>query len=451
MASLASPGIGSGLDINSLVSKLMAYEQQPLIAMQRKEAGFQAKISALGSLKSALSALQTAAENLVPGSGTTAANKFTATRAGLSDTSLATASANNTAAAGNYTLSEITLAAAQQVRKSGFSIPAAAGTLSITVGTGTAVEVAIGENATLASIRDAINTSSAGVTASIINDGSSDYLVLTGKNSGLANTIAVTGSAGFESFNYSSGSANSWTEAVPAANASLKVNGILVTSDKNSITTAIEGVTLNLTKATTGSVTLSITKDYGSVNSGLTGFVKAYNDAMTTIKNLGAVNKETGASSILTGDSALRSIEAGMRSMFFAGAEGQRLSDIGISLQLDGSLKLDSSKLTTATSNNFEQVASLVAAAGTRFKTSIAAMVDSSGIVTNRIEGLKASIKTLDQRQEAFQLRLEKVESNYRRQFTALDVQLANMQSLSSRLGSMLSSIPQAGSLNSSN
>lgn len=453
MAGLSSPGLGSGLDINSLISQLMAVEQQPLIALQRKEASYQAKISALGSLKGALSALETASANLIPAAGTTAASKFTTTRAAFGDTTLGSATATNSAAAGSYTLSEITLAKAEQVRKSGMTIPAGAGTLSITVGTGAAVNVNVAAGATLTSIRDAINTSSAAVGAAIINDGASDYLVLTGDSSGVANTITIAGSAGFEDFNYSSGTPNSWTQAVPPSNASVKINGIAVTGTTNTISGAIEGVTINLTKETAGSTTLTISKDYSSVTSSLNAFIKAFNDAATTMKNLGAYNSETGVASTLTGDSTLRSVQSQLRSILFtpssAGSADLRyLSDLGVSIQLDGTLSLNSSKLTTAINSNFEGVANVVADFGSRFKNAVSSMVGTSGVVTNKIDGINSTIEDLDQRQEALQLRLAKVEENYRRQFTALDVQLSNMQSLSARLASMLSSIPSASDNN---
>jgi len=455
MAGLSSPGLGSGLDINSLISQLMAVERQPLTALRTKEAVFQGKISALGSVKGALSALQTAASGLIPAAGTTASDKYTSTRATLGDSTLASASATNAAAAGTYTLSEISLAQAQQVRKSGMSIPAGAGTLSITVGTEATVEVNIGANATLDSIRDAINASNAGVSAAIINDGSSDFLVLTAKNSGTTNTITIAGSAGFEDFNYSTGTPNSWTQAAEAKNASVKINGIAVSSATNSISSAIEGVTLTLSKASAESTTLTVSKDYSSITSSLNAFIKAFNDASATIKSQGAYDSANKKASPLTGDSTLRTAESQMRSLLFRsfGTEGsslQRLSDLGVSLQLDGTLKLDSSKLTEAIDSNFAGVANMVSAIGTGFKDSIGAIVEDSGLLGNRIEGMNSSIKLLKQRQEALELRLEKVESNYRRQFTALDVQLSSMQSLSSRLTSMLASIPSASSSNSS-
>ena len=218
MATLSSPGLGSGLDINGLVSKLMAVEQRPLLVLNQKEASFQAKISALGSLKGSLSALQTASASLIPATGTTAADKYTTTRTSFSDTTLATATATNTAAAGSYTLSNVVLAGAQQIRKTGLTVPAEAGKLSITVGTGSTVNVAIAASATLAQVRDAINASASEATASIINDGANDVLILTAKNTGASNTITVNGASDdggteFDQFDYTApGDNNSWTQ-----------------------------------------------------------------------------------------------------------------------------------------------------------------------------------------------------------------------------------------------
>lgn len=453
MATLSSPGLGSGLDINTLVSKLMAVEQQPLVALARKEASYQSKISALGTLKSTLSALQTAAEALIPATGTTAADKYTATKATVADTTLATASATNTAAAGSYTLSDITLAKAHQIRKSGLTPPAETGTISITVGSGSAVSVSIAAGATLAQVRDAINASSAGTTASIINDGSVDYLVLTAKNTGDANSITVNGASTdggteFDIFDYTPpGASNSWVEQQDATDASVKINGIPVTSQTNSITTSISGLTLNLVKEGTGPTTLTVSKDNAALTSSLNTFIKAYNDAVKVMKDLGNYDAANKKASTLTGDSTLRTVQTQLRNTLFAASGGsninlQRLSDLGVSTQLDGTLKLDSTKLSAAITSDFANVATLAADIGTRFKTTISGLVSSGGTVSAGIDGINSTVKDIGKRREALILRLEKVESNYRRQFNALDVQVANMQSLSARLQQQLASLP---------
>ena len=452
MAGLTASGLGSGLDINSLISQLMTVEQQPLLALNKKEASYQAKISALGSLKGALSALQTASETLIPATGVTAADKFTTTSASSSDATLATASATNTAAAGNYTLSDIVLAKAQQIRKSGLAVPAEAGTLSITVGTGSAVSVSIAASATLAQVRDAINASSADATASIINDGTNDLLILTAKNTGALNTIRIDGASTdggieFNIFDYTApGANNSWVEEKNASSASVKINGVAVTSTTNSITTSVTGLTVNLAKESAGPVTLTVSKSNAAVTSSLNAFIKAYNDSVGVMKSLGNYDAANKKASTLTGDATLRSAQAQLRSTLFAANGGsnanlQRLSDLGVSVQLDGTLKLDSTKLTAAITSDFSSVAKLVADVGSRFKTTVSGLISEGGSVASRIDGINSTIKAIGTRRESLSLLLTKIESNYRRQFTALDVQVAKMQSVSSSLTQQLAGL----------
>ena len=456
MAGLSVSGITSGLDVKSLVSQLMAVEQQPLVALNKKEASQQARISAFGSLKSVLSTLKTAAESLIPGTGATAIEKYTTTSASVSDVTLATASATNAAAAGSYTLSDIVLAKAQQIHKSGLTLPSDAGTLEITVGTGTPVSVAIGANATLTGVRDAINASSAGVAASIINNGTSDVLILTAKNTGAANTITVQGSTtagdgtAFDIFDYSApGPNNGWSEPTEARDASLKINGIPVTSTTNSISSSITGVTLNLVKEAAGPTTLTVSKSNSSITSSLNAFISAYNSAVTTMKSLGNYNAETKTAATLTGDATLRMAQAQLRTTVFETNGGsnpnlQRLSDLGVSTQLDGTLKVDSAKLSAAITSDTANVAQLVSDVGTRFKTAISRLVDTDGVVSSRIDGINSTIKDIGKRRDALNLLLTKIEAKYTRQFTALDVQLTKMQSISSSLTAQLASIPSA-------
>ncbi len=452
MATLSSPGVGSGLDINSLISQLMTVEQRPVLVLNQKEASFQAKISALGSLKSALSALQTTAETLIPSIGTTAADKYTSTSATVADSTLATANATNGVAAGNYSLSNITLAHAHQISKSGFVASAEAGTLSITVGSGSAVTVNIAANATLSEISAAINASGAEVSASIINDGTNDFLILTAKNSGDVNMITVTGTntgvgTEFDFFDYAPpGANNSWVQQQDATDATVTINGIPVTSQTNSITTAISGLTLNLLKEDVGPTTLTVSKSNGAVANSLNAFIKAYNDAVIVMKNLGNYDAASKKASTLTGDSTLRSAQAQLRTALFSASGGsnpnlQLLSDLGVSVQTDGSLKLDSSKLTAAITSDFSSVATLVANVGTKFKTAVSGLVSADGPVSARIDGINVSVKEIGKRRDEWALRLQKIESNYRRQFTALDVQLSKLQSTSASLTQQLAGL----------
>lgn len=445
---LSSAGIGSNLDVNGIVSQLMALEQRPLTVLSKKEAGLQAKISALGSLKSAISSLQSAASSLMPASGSTALQKFSTFSASLSDATVASASTNSSAVAGTYALKDIVLATAQQVRKTDITVPAEAGTLSIQVGSGTAVNVSIAAASTLANVVTAINGANAGVSASIINNGSKDYLVVTAGSTGSNNTIKITGAGtGYDQFDFSGTAGNGgWVESTPGADAQLTINGIAVTSASNTLSTAISGVTLNLTKA--GSTNLTVTRDTSSLTTAINAFVKAYNDFNSTANSLGSYNATTKVAGSLNGDSTLRSAQSSIRGLIgnvpegVAGADFQRLSDIGVRLQKDGSLLVDSGKLSAAITKNIAGVANLVSAYGSTFKTATESIVGTTGTIASRTEGLNTTIKNLGKQYEAVSARLTQIEARYRKQFTALDTLVASMNKTSTFLSQQLANLP---------
>ena len=201
MATITSLGVGSGLDLSSIVSGLMAVEKQPLTALKTKQSTVESRISALGTLKSALASLQTAAGNLIPGTTQTLAEKFSSFAAKSADDTIATATAKSGVAATKYTLTNITLASSEQVRKTetALGIPSGtgSGTLSIKIGSGDSMDVSVNNGSSLTDIAKAINSSKAGVTASVINDGTAKHLVITAKDSGASNTISITGSTGY--------------------------------------------------------------------------------------------------------------------------------------------------------------------------------------------------------------------------------------------------------------
>lgn len=453
MTTITSLGTGSGLDLEGMITKLMAVEQQPLVNLQQKEASYQAKISSLGTLSSSLSSLQTAAAALMPAVTQTAVNKFASYAANSSDTTIATASATTGATAGTYSLSNIVLAKAQQLQitngSSGITIPAAAGTLSIQVGTGTAVNVSIPASASMSDISTAINSANAGVSASVVNDGTADHLILTSNSTGSANTISITGSGtGWTGgpFDYSSSSStNKWTQTTAAANATLSVNGISVSSASNTLTSAISGVTLNLVAA--GSTTVTVSKDTTtSLTSALNAFVSAYNSANTSMSSLGSYNATTQVAGALQGDSTLRSAQNQLSELLFSTVAGgtssyQRLSDIGISVAKDGSLSLDTTKLNSAISADYSDVANLVATAGTAFNSALDGIVGTSGTIATATQSANSSIKDITAQEAEVSNRLSQIEANYRTQFTALDTLIASMSQTSSYLTQQLASI----------
>jgi flagellar hook-associated protein 2 len=397
---LTASGIGSNLDINSIVSGLMQVEARPLTVLASKEASFQAKLSAYGTIKSALSTFQTALRALNDPS------KFQALKTSSSDTDVASVSTTSIASAGTYAVDISKVAQSQKLVAAGqSSLTAAIGTGTSTTitfdfgtisgGTFTAYDPEAGtggtysgstfasngsgvksitidaSNNSLSGIRDAINGADMGVTATIINDGgTSPYrLVISSDNSGKTNSlkVSVSGEAAISSLlaNDPAGTQN-LKETITAQNTELTVNGVFVSKASQSLTDVIHGVTL--TALEVGTTNISVTKDTAAATTSVTSFVKAYNDLNKTLKDLSAYNAETKVAAVLQGDSAVRTIRTQLRSLMgqglaYAGAY-TNLSQVGLTFQLDGTLALDSSKLQTALNADQSAVAAVFAATG---------------------------------------------------------------------------------------
>lgn len=395
MASISSPGIGSNLDVNGIVSQLMAVERQPLQALDSKEASFQAQLSAFGTMKSALTNFQTALKSLND------VGRFQTYKASVGDSTVATVAAANNAAPGNYSLEVGKLAQSQKLVAAGVASSSSiigTGTITLEFGTisgGTfddntgkytgatftangagAKSVTISSsNNTLTGIRDAINAAKAGVTASIVNDGSgAPYrLSLAVNNSGADKSlrISVAGDAPLSSLlSHDASATQNLAETATASNAEFSLDGVAITKSSNSVTDALEGVTINLLKANIGATTqISVLRDSTATKSAADSLVKAYNDVNTTLKNLGAFNAASKTGTILQGDVTLITLHARIRATLtdaLKGAAGSynNLSQIGIAFTKEGTLALDSAKFQTALDEAPDDIAPLFAAVG---------------------------------------------------------------------------------------
>lgn len=394
---LTSAGIGSNLPIDSIISQLMAVEQQPLTSLDSKVASFQSKLSAIGTVKSALAAFQTAVRGLSDSS------KFLAVKTTVGDSAVASATATSKAAVGTYSLEVSKLAQAQKLATVGQASSSAAigqGTITfdmgtITQGTGS-FDPATGKytgasfassgagvktvtidpsNTSLTGIRDAINKAGIGVTASIVNDGSaSPYrLVLTETSSGKSNSmkISVSGDASLQALlNHDPAGAQALSETVTAQNAEFTIDGIAVSSASNSATNVLDGVTLNLTKTNVGAPTsVTVARDTSAVTASVNQFVTAYNQVNKTLTDLTAYNPTTKTAAVLNGDGTIRTIQTQLRALLSSpvgnGASALSvLSDIGVTVK-SGIMAVDDTKLQKAITNNYSDIAGLFAAVGT--------------------------------------------------------------------------------------
>lgn len=476
---ILSAGVGSGLEVESLITQLMALEKRPLTLIDKKEASYQAKVSAYGTLKSSLSELQAAAKKL------STIDSFSPVKAAVADTTILSAATTSTAVAGTYNIEVQNLAESQKLLSTGYATSKSVvgtGTLTFSFGSygpgaGDDIEftanpdkqsktVTIGAgNNTLEGVRDAINKAGIGVTASIINDGTANgnRLVFTSSDTGTRNALRIevgeTGDPGLARLAYDGSTATStgaggMMQTVAAEDAIIKVDNVLITKPSNVITDAIQGVTLTLSKETANNTTtkLSLQRDTGSVQSAIENFVKAYNSTMGTIGSSIAYDVATGKGAVLNGDSTTRTIQTQLRSLFSTAAPGAAtgtafLSDIGITFQRDGTLGVDSAKLSAAVSDPSRDVSKLFATTDTgngyayQLDVIVGKILSPVGILAGSTENLNTSIKNLDKQRDALNLRLDAAEKRYRAQFTALDSLISSMQSTSSYLTQQLASL----------
>ncbi|MBI3529277.1 MAG: flagellar filament capping protein FliD [Betaproteobacteria bacterium] len=470
---ISSSGIGSGLDVDSIVTRLMQVEQQPLVALAQREAQFTSQLSTLGTIKGALSSFQTAASALKT------AGSSTAYKLSSSDSTSVSGSAGSTSVAGTYNVTVTQLAQAQRLVAAGqtslgakigdgtpttlaFSFGSiTGGTLDVNSGTysgatftadpaRTAVQVQIGSsNNTLEGIRDAINAANAGVTAAIVNDGSAApyRLTITSNATGAGNSlkIGVTGSADITTLLASDpGGTQNLRQTQTALDAQLSISGIAISRPTNNIADAIQGVTLKLSKLTTD-VTVSVARDSTNISSALKSIVDSYNDTNRAIKSA------TALKALLQGDTATVSILSRLRSALGvilnnSGGSINSLSQLGVSFQKDGSLTFDSTKAQGA----IDADPASVLAAATFFGSSLSTLADrlagSGGVLQARTDGINRSIADLTRRSDAMSQRLDGVEKRYRAQFTALDVLMSNMQQTSNFLTQQLANLPKTSS-----
>ncbi len=475
MASISSLGIGSGLDLNGLLDQLHEAERSKLEPIEQQIETQQVKISAYGELKGALSAFQTAANAL--NEATLYESLSTSTNGDAVQ-----AAAGSDATVGQYAITVENLATAgtmasgrlEEVESLDQALTDSEQTLTLSFanmdgGTGGEVPVAIAAGSSLEDIRDAINShEDAGVTASIVNDGAGYRLALMSAETGTE--AAVTGLAfgdadgneyadpnSFFTGDVAFSTATGAEEIVEdGADASLKVNGITITSSTNQVEEAIQGVTLNL--ADEGSSTVTVEQDTHAVREAVTGFVEAFNALKGTIGELTAFDGDSETAGDLLGDSAVRSIEGRLRSVLAGGVAEQEggfamLSDIGISLKLDGTLEIDQQRLDDVIANDQDALSTFFASNGVQgglagqIGETVTQLSSNNGALGGAIDGAENRIESLSDRHARMEQSIDATITRYRTQFGQLDTMLAQMNQVGSYLTQQLSSLnAQSGS-----
>lgn len=455
MATTSAVG-GGAIDVNGIVSQLMLIERRPLDAIQKRETDIQSKLSAFGRVQAALSTLDAAIAKL------RSVTTFNATKATASGDGLAVASYEG-ALPGRYSITVTSLAKAQSSASTAFadaSAPIGSGTLTLKDAQGS-VAAAIqfggaGEPQTVTELRDAINAADAGVRASLVTDSSGTRLLLSASDTGTANAFSVetSGTPAAELANLTAAPAQA------AADADFTLNGLVLTSASNKLTGVVQGLTIDLKKEQPGTpIDISVERDTDSVKTALGEFVKAYNDAEKLFDDLSKYDPNTKKGAVLNGDSALWRMQSQLKSIVTASrtaASGEytRLSQVGVELQADGSLKLNEDKFSAAAAADLSKVTRLFTTDsataeaqgfGVRLHSVINGFIDPEGTLGARQDGLRASIRSLDSQQERWNARLTLIEQRLRDQYSRLDALLSNAQAQSTALANALAGLPGAG------
>ncbi|MDP2827489.1 MAG: flagellar filament capping protein FliD [Sulfuricellaceae bacterium] len=471
---MAISATSTGIDVDSIVNGLMSIERQPLKRLDTKETSYQAKITAFGLIKSKLDSFLSASQKL----GSLSFNTLDGFKAASSDTSLFTATASSEAVAGTYALEISALAQSQKLVATGQTSKTAAisdgtattvsfdlGTISggtfdsltgkytgagfATNGSGITSITIDGTNNTLEGIRDAINAANMPVTATIVNDGSGTpyRLALSSDSTGVSNSIKITTSGGDGTIDTllahdpaALPAAQHLSQTAAAQNANFKVNGIAITKTSNSVTDAIQGVTLTLGKVTTTPATLTVERDTAAVTDAVNNLAKSYNELYSAMRNSAAYKSK----SALEGDSTLRSLQTQMRSIASSAASGgtmTNLHEIGVSFKVDGTMQVDSAKLDSAMAANFSDVTNLLKGStgfATKYEAWASQELSISGSIASRTDGLNKNVKDIGTQREIMESRMSRLEKQYRTQYSSLNVTLSRMGATSEYLSRQL-------------
>ena len=456
--SISSAGIGSGIDVNTLITQLVEAEGvDKSNRLDFNEAEYLGDISAFGSLKSALSIFQGAVRDLQDTAD------FQLRSALSSNDEVFTATADETADVSQYGIEVVQLAQAHKlITTSGFADTDTIGdgTLTFTQGADS-FSLTIDATDTLTDIRDAINAASdnTGVSASIINVDSGQQLVFTATSSGLDNAITITAVDGdgedLDAFGLSRLVNAQLNTPSAAQDGQIKVDGQLISSNNNTFSDVLDGITINVGAGEQ----LTVAQDREAITFKIDTFIANYNGLVDTFNTLGSYDAATESAGLLLGDSTLRGISTLIRQEISSSVTGltgpfSTLAELGITTDEEGKLSLNSETLNTALDSNFDQVGQLFAASNgiaNTLDTAIEGYIGSNGIIDSRTAGIQVSVDDIADQREALDRRLVSLESRLLSQFTAMDILVSSLQNQSNFLTQQLANLPGAYNSNSNN
>ncbi|MCP5407727.1 MAG: flagellar filament capping protein FliD [Chromatiaceae bacterium] len=442
---ISSPGLGSGLDVTSIVSRLMEVERQPLLRLNQQEARVQGAISAYGALKGGLASVQSSLAKLKD------AVTFQATSAKSSDSAVLGVSSGSDAVTSSYNVTVNRLAQQHKLGSAEFAATATFGgstgdALTLTVGT-ESFTLDLSSAKTLSQIQAAINVDSneTGITAGLITgDSGNQTLVMTSGETGYDNRVQLTFAGALDSntFNFSLLNRDSDNQLLATENeldAALTVDGVAVTRSSNSISDVVDGLSFTLKEA--GQADVEISRDTSIAVNAVKGFTTAYNQLKDQIAASGGLGVSGGV---------LRNIESLMRGVLNNGLSGlgeyAYISQLGVTTDSEtGKLQLDSAQLISALEENPDSVVGFFSNEDNGFSSRLDALLDgflqSGGTFDSAINSAKSRVSSIERNRDSMTQRMDAIEQRYLKQFGALDTLMASMTTTSEYLTTQLDAI----------
>lgn len=458
MATISSPGIASGLDIQSIVSQLVALEKAPLTQLKTQATSLQTKLSTMGTIKSQVSALGDAAAKLSKASG------WDPVKATSSNPSAVGVTVKAGAPATSITMEVQNLAKAQSTASAAVTTGTAMGTGSMTIelgqwsgssftagsGTPVTIDIEAGDDS-LSEIAAKINESDAGVSATVLRDASGERLLVRSKATGEENAFRITvadddgddtDAAGLSRLAFGVGNANGMSRSQSAENAQATINGVPITSASNTLSGTLTGMTIQLSQETTAPVNIDVTNDTEAIRSNVKAFVDAYNTLNTTLTSALRYDEATKTAGALQGDATTVGLQNALRGMMrsvSASTPYSRLSDVGIELKSGGKLEIDATKMDAALDNLDDLKALFTSTSndatatgfGWKIKNFAEGLIDADGTVSNKTDALKASIKRNSLDQDRVNEKAARSEKRLLAQYNAMDAAVGSLNGLS--------------------
>lgn len=460
---ISSAGIGSGIDVQSLISQLMSVERKPIEQLKTAASSIQTQVSSYGKVQSLMSTLRDSAAALSKSS------LWTQGTATVSDTTVLTATSSGSVSPGEYDVKVGQMARAHSLYSKAMqpSEPLGAGSLTLGLvedygpppqykeGTSPVTLEFTDAGTTLEDVRDSINAAAGvGVTASLVRDANGAVrLSLTSKNTGTKDQIEVVGAWGMADLTYSPGNATTTlTEGQSARNAQITINGVPAESTSNEFKNAIGGVTLKVLKTSSDPVKVSSAADATAQQKAVEDFMAAYNALNSYLRDQTKYDEAAKKGAPLQGDSTALGLRSQMR-LLLQGSNGASpvfgtLASIGFSTATDGTLKLDTAKLKTALQQP-EEVAKLFSTTddtvpgnngfGVRFSDLVDKLTRSDGVLSTRTAGLQSKLKRNQTEQEKVEERVARTQARLEKQYQALDTKMSSLNSLAAQVTKLTS------------